>query len=119
MQLKLIPTLAFLLAFLTPPSLATVALGTITFETSDSSTTWNAAWIEGDDPCGSAVNINLNGENPCGIEFTLSNGYTYYLENCGDGSFALYNSDGSYNHLCEYTGDDINGYCGIHREWDC
>jgi hypothetical protein len=41
----------------------------------------NVAWLQNENPCNYRV-INNNGDNPCGIKFTLSNGYTYYVSSC-------------------------------------
>lgn len=39
----------------------------------------NIAWIYGDDPCNGVAYINPESQDPCGITFTLSNDYSYYV----------------------------------------
>jgi hypothetical protein len=97
MQLTL-TTLAALATF-TASATATIAIGTFSGNT--------VASIAGAADCDGAglTVITYQGNNPCGIPFSLSNGYTYTLEGCGTSSFALYNGDGfgSYNHGCNYN----------------
>ncbi|KAL4880668.1 hypothetical protein BJY04DRAFT_208045 [Aspergillus karnatakaensis] len=87
--------------------LATVELGQI--ENGAGKALTNIAWIGGDNPCntGRYIEINSAGQNPCGIHFTLSNGYRYYEENCGVSDIDLHNEDGS-----------LNSHCGKHS-WIC
>ena len=61
------------------------------------------AWIDGEDPCTTDKDISKTSVNPCGIRFTLDNGFTYFLQNCGDSQFALYNNDGSFNHIASFN----------------
>ncbi|KAL4880667.1 hypothetical protein BJY04DRAFT_191178 [Aspergillus karnatakaensis] len=80
--------------------LATIELGQI--ET-NGEVRLNIAWIAGDNPCKTAkyTGITANGENPCGVRFTLNNGYTYYEKNCGSGPIDIYNDDNSFNSHCQ------------------
>ncbi|KAK5999171.1 hypothetical protein PT974_01561 [Cladobotryum mycophilum] len=122
MHFQLIPVAAMLLGVLVPSTQATVALGTITFSTSQGSKKWNAAWIEGegqDKTCGRAATISTSDQNPCGRKFRLSNGFTYSLAGCGDSSFRLLNDNGSFNNKCRFVSDNFNGFCGMHRQWNC
>ncbi|KAK5714175.1 hypothetical protein LTR15_011083 [Elasticomyces elasticus] len=74
---------------------ATINIGTV--EYIDGATD-NVAWVGGKSPCTFSV-INGASSNPCGPHFETSNKESYYLGYCGTGSFALYNADGSYNHV--------------------
>ncbi|KAK4542865.1 hypothetical protein LTR36_006054 [Oleoguttula mirabilis] len=92
--MKFTPT-AFALAALalTRQAFAEIAFGTATFTSgSADGSEFNVAWIYGQDAC-SWTWISNTGSNPCGTDFTLTNGYTYYLGGCGTSSFAVYNAD--------------------------
>jgi len=90
-----ITALASLAAFPASAS-ATISFGTFQG--------YDAAWIQDAENCDGAgiTFITSQGNNPCGIPFNLSNGYTYTLEGCGTSEFALYNGVGfgSYNAKC-------------------
>ncbi|CAD0108229.1 unnamed protein product [Aureobasidium uvarum] len=106
-------------------AVATIITGTSTFTSGNlKGTTYDVAWIKGEDACQWTFLAN-GGDNPCGKKFTLSNGYTYYLTDCGDASFALHNGDGSYNHLAvynpNYEKDDCvnnNGQYKVVKTWE-
>jgi hypothetical protein len=83
-------------------------LTTVAFSVNHSNGNINLAWIDGENPCGNDVQVSQTGENPYGIDFTLSNGFTYFLEN-GDSAFALYNGDGTYNHH-QYNSITLSNY---------
>lgn len=103
MQLTSVFTIAALA--LAEHAMATICTGTSTFTSGNlKGTSYDAAWIDGEDACQWTFVANAN-DNPCGRKFTLPNGYTYYLGDCGDASFALYNGDGSYNHIAVYNPD--------------
>lgn len=88
---------------------ALASLGRATISIGDNGNGENIAWIEGEDVCGGRLaNINPSGENPCEINFTLDNGYSYHLGGCGTTGFSLYNSDGSLNHPCQFVGKKIH-----------
>jgi hypothetical protein len=81
----------------TPSSLTTLsallasASATISFRKIQGQYT---AWIEGESDCeGNGVTYIEAQNDPCVTPFTLNNGYTYTLEGCERGDFALYNSD--------------------------
>ncbi|CAG8959453.1 hypothetical protein HYFRA_00001351 [Hymenoscyphus fraxineus] len=105
--------------FLTPITLAiiaTTASATVDYGTQGGS---HVAWLSGDNPCGDSKAITSSSSNPCGINFTLRNGVTYQLRDCGTPSFALWNSDGSYNHIgVTHSGSfGCNSQPDVHREW--
>jgi hypothetical protein len=110
-----------LLAALSSVASATIALGLK--DDFNTETYSNVAWIAGDDPC-TAVYINPDHANPCGIDFTLSNGYTYFLQNCGDSALSVANADGSYNSHCVFNDDAPQPYCdnvqsSVQQKWIC
>jgi hypothetical protein len=101
------PTTTLTLTLLTLTNLATSTIITGTSQYTSgplSGTKYDVAWIKGLDACQWTYLANYGG-NPCGKRFTLSNGYTYYLSDCGDASFALHHGDGSYNHIGVYDAD--------------
>ncbi|KAL2784330.1 hypothetical protein BJX66DRAFT_344148 [Aspergillus keveii] len=110
------------LAIAAPIVLATIALGSM--RTTTGVNKFNIAWIEGTNPCESNdnyVGISAAEQNPCGIRFTLENGYTYYEENCGVGAIKIYNGDGSFNSECKqkkWTCGQIGGFA-IDQHWAC
>ncbi|GFF51967.1 hypothetical protein IFM46972_09425 [Aspergillus udagawae] len=72
--------------------LATIDLGQI--ENSAGQPLLNVAWIGGYNPC-KTKEYTASGESPCGVRFTLSNGYTYYERNCGISAIDMWNNDGT------------------------
>jgi hypothetical protein len=97
--------LTLTLLTLTNHATSTVITGTSQYTTGPlKGTQYDIAWIKGLDACQYTYLANY-GVNPCGKRFSLSNGYTYYLTDCGDASFALRNGDGSYNHIGVYKPD--------------
>ncbi|KAH0151582.1 hypothetical protein KCU67_g10195, partial [Aureobasidium melanogenum] len=122
MQLTTILAIATLA--LTKRVTATICTGTSTFTSGNlKGTSYDVAWIDGEDACQWTFVANAN-DNPCGRKFTLPNGYTYYLGDCGDASFALYNGDGSYNHIAVYNPDyekddcvNNNGQYKVVKTW--
>jgi len=101
--MKLTTTLAIFGLALTEHAAATIIAGTSEFTSGSlKGTKYDVAWIKGQDACQWTFIAN-DGDNPCGKKFTLSNGYTYYLTDCGDSSFALHNGDGSYNHIAAFN----------------
>lgn len=86
-------------------AMATIYTGTSTFTSGSlEDTSYDPAWIDGEDGCQWTFVANAN-DNPCGRKFTLFNSYNYYLGDCGNASFALYNGDGSYNHIAVSSPD--------------
>lgn len=81
--------------------------------------TRSVAWIYGDDPCNGVTIIASGADNPCGRPFTLSNGHTYLLENCGVDGFSVLNGDNSFNHQCEFSQSDAYAHCGVAQAWLC
>jgi hypothetical protein len=107
-----ITALASLAAFAASAS-ATVSYGTFQG--------YDVAWIDDWYCDGTGITfITPQGNNPCGIPFTLSNGFTYTLEGCGTSEFALYNGDGfgSYNAKCNYNYWSVACECGIAPDGD-
>ncbi|KAL3478937.1 hypothetical protein BJX99DRAFT_223247 [Aspergillus californicus] len=101
-------------------ALATIELGQVE---QNGEVRVNIAWIAGDNPCKTEkyTAITASGESPCGIRFTLNNGYTYYEKNCGAGAIDIYNNDNSFNSHCQSKswqcsqGDGIT----IRQTWTC
>ncbi|KAL3471751.1 hypothetical protein BJX99DRAFT_262969 [Aspergillus californicus] len=102
-------------------AVATIALGAL--EITQGSPILNVAWIEGRNPCVTAdvfTPISASGQNPCGIDFTLTNGYTYYEGNCGSGAIEIYNQDGSFNSQCKTKSwSCVSGSYTIRQTWTC
>lgn len=115
-----IQTLAFLAALSTTAS-AAIGLGikTVKDRNEQVTVTENVAWISGDDPCGTAVDINLAGSDPCGTQFTLNNGFTYFEQNCGTSQYSLANGDGSFNSACTFFTDHGHQFiCEVSAQGD-
>ncbi|GFF78831.1 conserved hypothetical protein [Aspergillus udagawae] len=101
--------------------LATIDLGQI--ENSAGQPLLNVAWIGGDNPCKTKeyTAITASGESPCGVRFTLSNGYTYYERNCGISAIDMWNNDGTFNSHCQAKSwrCQLNSNTYIRQTWTC
>ncbi|KAB5578328.1 hypothetical protein GE09DRAFT_1089290 [Coniochaeta sp. 2T2.1] len=83
--------------------------------------TYSAAWLDnlnGNNLCNGNSGAPATWGPGCGTKFKLSNNHEYTLKGCG-GNLYIENGDGSYNSPCRPASDNINGYCGIHREYIC
>ena len=72
-------------------------------------------WIYGQSPCATSdsyVALAPIGDNPCGIEFTLDNGFSYSLQGCGSTIYVL-NGDGSFNSVCTFDEGTVGGCDGL------
>jgi hypothetical protein len=118
--MKLTTILAIAGLALTERATATIITGTSEFTSGSlKGTKYDVAWIKGQDACQWTFIAN-DGDNPCGRKFTLSNGYTYYLTDCGDASFALHNGDGSYNHIAVFNPDyEVCMNLGLRQGREC
>ncbi|CEL03467.1 hypothetical protein ASPCAL04621 [Aspergillus calidoustus] len=102
--------------------LATIELGQL--ETGTGKPVVNIAWIAGDNPCRDQdkyTPISAAGQNPCGVHFTLENGFTYYETNCGSSAIDLYYADGAFNSHCQrknWLCTNQNQY-NIRQTWTC
>lgn len=74
------------------------------------------AWISGESECSNAF-VSNSASNPCGINFTLNNGFTYNLVGCGGAGLSLDNGDGSFNSNCQFQEQNLQ--CGIQQQWSC
>ncbi|KAL3442978.1 hypothetical protein BJX65DRAFT_312280 [Aspergillus insuetus] len=101
--------------------LATIALGSLEFQ--KNKPILNVAWIEGNNPCildEYITPISASGQSPCGIRFTLTNGYTYYEENCGVSAIVIRNGDGSFNSQCKQKSwSCVSGDHTYRQTWTC
>ncbi|PTB36249.1 uncharacterized protein TrAFT101_000218 [Trichoderma asperellum] len=93
-----------------------LGLATATVNIGKDSAGDTVAWIGGESEC-TNVFIAGNGANPCGINFTLNNGFTYHLVGCGGAGLSLDNGDGSFNSNCQFGEQNLQ--CGVQQQWSC
>ncbi|KAK7708807.1 hypothetical protein SLS57_008868 [Botryosphaeria dothidea] len=83
----------------------------------DNSIQYHIAWIDGDNVCSDYVRIGKTNEGLCDKVFKLRNGYSYVFKGCGTNDFAVYNSNGIFNHYCSYDPKTLG--CSANKEWKC
>lgn len=93
---------------------ATVAKGN---KVGDDAVNYHIAWIEGEGVCSDYAEIVPTNDHPCDKVFKLRNGYSYMFKGCGTDDFALYNSDGIFNHNCDFDSQHLE--CSVTKEWKC
>ncbi|KAJ6515592.1 hypothetical protein C8R45DRAFT_1086775 [Mycena sanguinolenta] len=102
MRFLVFTTLSISLGLLAQHAIATIFIG--------NHLGYTVAWTNADEnPCIGTVDIAPTGDNFCSIPFTLSNGYTYTAQGCGDGLW-IDNGDGSFNSNCYSVSS--SGFCG-------
>ncbi|EAW09038.1 uncharacterized protein ACLA_077850 [Aspergillus clavatus NRRL 1] len=119
--MRFLDTLLLGLAVAGNTVLATIDLGQI--ENGAGQALLNVAWIGGDNPCKTKeyVSITASAESPCGVRFTLSNGYTYYEGNCGTSAIDIWNNNGTFNSHCQNKSwkYQLNHNTWIRQTWTC